>query len=104
MSDYDPWGFSQDTFELSRDLDAMTRDAVRRVRQLSPRSQQLLDMLLDGCGKADIVARTGLTSSQVDKARSTMLAELDVPSTTDAIRVGICADYGQLKDRPGSSD
>ena len=94
----DTWAFARGTSDLSRELEMLTEDALRRVGRLSSQSRQLLKLLLDGCGNEDMVAITGLTSAEIEKAREQMLAELDATSTTDAIRIGICAAYRPPRD------
>ncbi len=103
-TEHEDWAFARGVGESSGDLETLTDEALRRVRRLSPQARQLLDLLLEGYGKADIAAETGLTPDQVEEAQAGLLDELGAHTTTDAIRIGICADYRQSKDRFVSPD
>ncbi|MEN7535913.1 hypothetical protein [Aurantiacibacter flavus] len=96
--------FARGMYALSGDLDELIDDARRRVDRLGRQSSQLLDLLLDGYGREDIVAVMGIAPAQFDEARATMLAELDASSITDAIRIGICAAYRRPRDSSESPD
>ncbi len=98
------WGFARGDDDPASDLEAVTDEALERVRGLSPQSRHLLDLVLDGCGMADIAAKMSLSADGAEERRAALLAELGVPSLTDAIRIGICAEYHQSKDRFVSPD
>ena len=108
MPDHDAeqesWGFARGADEHPSDLEAVTDEALEQVRGLSPQSRQLLHLVLDGCGMADIAAKMSLSADGAEERRAALLAELGVPSLTDAIRIGICAEYHQSKDRFVSPD
>ena len=98
------WGFARDGERSERDIDAMVQDALWRVRRLSPQSREILGLLVEGSGNQHIGACTGLDTQGVIEARALLLAELDVVTTTDAIRIGIYAAYRQELDQPLSPD
>ena len=103
-AEQDGWGFARGADDPSGDLETVTDEALGRVRLLSPQSHQLLDLFLEGCGMGDIAAKMDLSRDEADAARAALLSELGVASITDAIRIGICAEYHQSKDRFVSPD
>ena len=103
-AEQDGWGFARGADAPSGDLETVTDEALGRVRGLSPQSREVLDLFLEGCGMGDIAAKMSLSSDETARARAALLAELGVASITDAIRIGICAEYRQSKDRFVSPD
>ena len=103
-TEQESWGFARGADDPSSDLEAVTDEALERVRAISPQSRQLLELVLEGCGMADIAAKMSLSANEAEESRDVLLAELGVPSLTDAIRIGICAEYHQSKDRFVSPD
>ena len=65
---------------------------MRRVTRLSAASGLLLELLMEGCGKSEMLSSTGLAPAQLDDGIAALLAELDAGSVTDAIRIAIYAD------------
>lgn len=98
------WGFARGVEGANPQLDALTEDSRMQVDALEPRLREILRLMVNGCGVEEMASQTGLSAAQVEAARNRLLGELGVGSTTDAIRIGICADYRQQADRSVSPD
>ena len=86
------WGFARNARAPEADLESECADAMRRVTRLSAASGLLLELLMEGCGKSEMLSSTGLAPAQLDDGIAALLAELDAGSVTDAIRIAIYAD------------
>ena len=68
-----------------------TRQARRRVLALTPKQRQVLKLMTNGHRDSQIGDQLGIGASAVKRLRGRLLAKLGVPSTADAIRIGVQA-------------